>query len=131
MMKKIFITAIAIVCLAGLGAVAQAATPSEIIQQGVCMTAQDQATCNSGGLFSGGIFQRIANVLIFITGAISVIMVVIGGLKYVLSQGNPGAVEGAKNTILYAVIGLIIAILAFAIVNFVLAQLGGNKALGR
>ena len=61
----------------------------------------------------------IINLLLFIIGAIAVIMVIIGGLRYVLSGGDANAVTSAKNTILYAIVGLAIAILAYAIVNFV------------
>ncbi len=77
------------------------------------------------GFFSGtfgDVFHTVANLLIFITGAVSVIMIIVGGFRYVVSAGDPKAVQGAKNTILYAVIGLVIAILAFAIVNFVLSK---------
>ncbi|HSX48353.1 MAG TPA: hypothetical protein VLF41_02540 [Candidatus Nanoarchaeia archaeon] len=68
------------------------------------------------------IFQTVANTLIFIVGAIAVIMLIVGGLRYVLSSGDQAAVTGAKNTILYAIIGIIVAILAFAAVNFVVQQ---------
>ena len=67
-----------------------------------------------------GVFTTIINVLLFIIGAISVIMLIIGGIRYTLSGGDSGAVTSAKNTILYAIIGLVVAFLAFAIVNFVL-----------
>src|SRR5437868_1979743 len=54
----------------------------------------------------GSIFQTVANVLIFLVGAIAVIMLIIGGLRYVFSQGESAAVQGAKNTILYAIVGI-------------------------
>ena len=79
----------------------------------------NQAGCTSGT----SIFSQVANVLIFIIGAIAVIMLIIGGLRYVLSSGNSSAVEGAKNTILYAIIGIVVASLAFAAVNFVVGKL--------
>ena len=69
-----------------------------------------------------GVFQTITNVLLFILGAISVIMIIIGGIRYVLSGGNSTAVTAAKNTILYAIVGVIVALLAYAIVNFVLTS---------
>lgn len=76
-------------------------------------------------LFSkGGLFTKIADTLIFVIGAISVLMIIIGGLRYVLSAGSPSATTGAKDTILYAVIGVIVATLAFAIVQFVIAKVG-------
>ncbi len=66
------------------------------------------------------LFKTITNVLLFIIGAISVIMLVIGGIRYTTSAGDTNAVTGAKNTIMYAIIGIIVALLAFAVVNFVL-----------
>lgn len=66
-----------------------------------------------------GIFTTIVNVMLFLIGAISVIMLIIGGVRYTISNGDQGAVTSAKNTIMYAIIGLIVAILAFAIVRFV------------
>ena len=71
----------------------------------------------------GGVFTTVSNILLFIIGALSVIMIIIGGLRYVISGGNSTAVTSAKNTILYAVVGLIVALLAFAIINFVLGSL--------
>ena len=68
----------------------------------------------------GGIFRTITNVMLFIIGAISVIMLIIGGIRYVLSGGNQEKVAEAKNTILYAIVGVVVAILAFAVVNFVI-----------
>lgn len=71
----------------------------------------------------GSIFTTIVNVLLFIIGAISVIMLIIGGIRYTVSGGDTGAVTAAKNTIMYAIIGLVVAFLAFAIVNWVLGAL--------
>lgn len=74
-----------------------------------------------------GIFSEITNVLLFVIGAIAVIMIVIGGLRYVISGGDAKQVDAAKNTILYAIIGIIVAILAYAIINFITgAFVGGN-----
>ncbi len=70
----------------------------------------------------GGTFATITNVLLFIVGAIAVIMIVIGGLRYVLSGGNSDQITAAKNTILYAIVGIIVALLAYAAVNFVLTS---------
>ena len=69
----------------------------------------------------GGIFQTVTNVLLFIIGAIAVIMLIIGGIRYTTSNGDSNQVSAAKNTILYAIIGIIVAILAYAAVNFVIA----------
>lgn len=66
-----------------------------------------------------GIFKTIVNVILFVVGAVAVIMIIIGGVRYVVSGGDQNNVKAAKDTILYAVIGLIIAILAYAVVNFI------------
>ncbi|MBQ3310301.1 hypothetical protein IJG73_02570 [Candidatus Saccharibacteria bacterium] len=74
-----------------------------------------------------GVFTRITNTVLYIVGIISVIMLIYGGLRYILSGGDSKKVTDAKNTILYAIIGLIISILAYAIVNFVINNtLGAN-----
>ena len=90
------------------------------------LNAQSGANCAQGDqtpttIFgSGGIFTVIVNILLFIIGAIAVIMLIVGGIRYVISGGDQAQVTSAKNTIMYAIVGIIIAILAYAIVNFVL-----------
>lgn len=66
------------------------------------------------------VFRTVTNVLLFIIGAVSVIMLVIGGIRYTISGGDSNQVTAAKNTILYAIIGIVVAILAFAAVDFVI-----------
>ena len=70
-----------------------------------------------------GVFTRITNTVLYAVGIISVIMLIFGGLRYVISGGDSKKVTDAKNTIMYAIIGLIISILAYAIVNFVLTSI--------
>ena len=72
-----------------------------------------------------GVFSRITNTVLLIVGLISVIMLVYGGLRYILSGGDSKKVTDAKNTVLYAIIGLIISMLAYAIVHFVLNSVIG------
>ena len=66
-----------------------------------------------------GVFAQISSILLFIIGAVAVIMLIIGGLRYVVSGGDASKVQDAKNTILYALVGIVVAILAYAAVNFV------------
>lgn len=70
--------------------------------------------------------RRVVTILIFIVGAVSILMIVVGGLRYVLSGGDEKAVAAAKNTIIFAIVGVVIAVAAYAIVNFVLTNLGIN-----
>ena len=96
----------------------------------VVPTIQNGADCaaptgQEGSTLFGGdsIFTKIVNILLFIIGAIAVIMLIIGGIRYTVSAGNETEIKNAKNTILYAIIGIVIAFLAYAVVNWVLTSL--------
>lgn len=70
--------------------------------------------------------DRVGNILNIVftwVAVIAVIVIIIGGILYMTSQGDPGKIQRAKGAILYAVIGLVIVLLAFAIVNFVLSNI--------
>jgi hypothetical protein len=79
---------------------------------------------------AGGVITTITNTLLFIVGALSVIMIIVGGLRYVVSGGNAASVTAARNTILYAVVGLVIAFLAFAAINFILGTVAPGSGAG-
>ena len=85
--------------------------------------------CPSDLFGDGGVFKQISNTILYIVGIVAVIMLIIGGIRYVVSGGDSKKVTDAKNTILYAIIGLIICFLAFAIVNFVIAALPSSKSV--
>jgi len=96
---------------------ASCTSAADCIQDGVDNSSGKKTSTNVGD-----IIKTIVDVMLFILGAIAVIMIVIGGIRYTISQGDSTAVTAAKNTILYAVIGLIVALLAYAIVHFVVTQ---------
>ncbi len=83
---------------------------------GSCDPTPGQPTVNS-------IIKDVVNILSFVVGVVAVIMVIVGGLKYITSSGDSNSVNSAKNTILYAVIGLVIVALAQIIVRFVLTRI--------
>lgn len=66
-----------------------------------------------------GTIRQITTLLLFLVSAIAVLMVIVGGFKYVVSQGDQAAITSAKNTILYSLIGLVVAIASFAIIEFI------------
>lgn len=70
-----------------------------------------------------GVFRQITDTILYIVGIIAVVMLIWGGIRYVVSGGDAKKVTDAKNTILYAIIGLIISFLAYAIVRFVVNAL--------
>lgn len=83
-----------------------------------------KGTSQADSLFdTNGVFNKIINAALFLIGAISVLMLIYGGVSYTISMGDAKKVETAKNTIMYAVIGIVVALLAYAIVTFVLSRL--------
>jgi glucose uptake protein GlcU len=60
--------------------------------------------------------------MLFILGIIAVIMIILGGIRYTTSAGDASRVKAAKDTIMYSIVGLVVAMLAFAIVNFVIGR---------
>jgi hypothetical protein len=94
------------------------------------LTVSSGANCSKGtgtptDLFNGdnSIFKNVTNAALFLIGAVSVLMLIYGGIRYTVSGGDTKQVTDAKNTILYAVVGIVVAIMAYAIVNFVIGRL--------
>jgi len=122
--KNIFASVLALGLIAGAGLavtvpvqVSAGSGVQDQIQDGV--DAVDPG--GSGDL--EGLITTIINVLLFLIGVLSVIMIIYGGFRFVTSGGSAESVKSAKNTILYSIVGLVVAILAFAIVNFVIKEL--------
>jgi hypothetical protein len=88
-------------------------------QSAIAKGAGDACGNSCGNSNIATIFKGVTNALIFLVGAVSVVMIIVGGLRYVISNGDSKQISAAKDTILYAVIGVVVAIAAFAIVNFV------------
>lgn len=104
------------------------------IEAGLCegIELEVGAACESPEDAEGrvqGIIELVINIFSLVVGIVAVIMIIVGGLKYITSGGDSGNVTGAKNTILYAVIGLVVVALAQFIVRFVLnrATTAGDK----
>lgn len=76
---------------------------------------------NSAGKIND-VLKLVIDIFSLVVGVVSVIMIIVGGLKYITSGGDSGNVTSAKNTILYAVIGLVVVALAQFIVRFVLVK---------
>ena len=67
----------------------------------------------------------ILNAVYIVVGIVAVIMIILGGISYATSQGDPAKVKKGKDTILYGIVGLVIVLMAFAITTFVLNALNG------
>lgn len=79
---------------------------------------------SDGGLET--IVRTIISTIIFVVGILAVIMIILGGISYATSQGDSSKVKKGKDTILYGIVGLVISILAYAIVQFVLRAVNDN-----
>ena len=69
------------------------------------------------------LIRNIANIAIALVGTVALLFLIIGGFYYITSAGNPDNVGKAKQTILYSIIGLILAIVSYAIINFIINQI--------
>ena len=87
-------------------------------------------SCGGGESEVDSVIQTAIEILLFIVGVASVIALIVGGLRYITSGGDQTAVAGAKNTIMYAIVGLIVAVLAYAAVQYVFDALGGSSGGG-
>lgn len=105
--------------------VAPTTSAVDVFSQACNATADSKgAICNDakqqGATGFNAIIKNVINTILMVLGMIAVIMIIAGGIRYTTSNGDSNQTKAAKDTILYSVVGLVIAILAFAIVNFVL-----------
>ena len=88
------------------------------------VSGKNTANCDSGSNTSGfnNLLRNIVNIFSAVVGVIAVVMIIVGGLRYITSGGDSSKVSTAKNSIIYAIVGLVIVALAQLIVRFVLTQ---------
>lgn len=98
-------------------------------QSGVPDSVKDAAGCNNNTNPNAlkNTVVEILNNIILVLGIVAVVFIIIGGINYMTSMGDAGKAKKARDTILYAVIGLIICVLAYAIVNFVIINILNQK----
>lgn len=113
----------------GIASTASAQVP-DAAKQAACEglgAASGQSCANdSAGSSIRGLLRTVINLLSWIIGVIAIIMVIIGGLKYITSNGDSNGINSAKSTIMYALIGLAVAALAQVLVQFVLSNVQGS-----
>lgn len=135
-MKKIWMAGVMVLagCLGVLGAADTYAVtcPAGSLKEGQDLPSY--AECNLDDAGQPDLMDtvtQILNVIVGIIGVLAVAVIIIGAVFFVTSQGDAGKVARARNTILYGIVGLVISLLAFAIVNFVLgAVFGGGSGSG-
>lgn len=134
-MKKVILNVVAAVLMVlGLNVVATIAPVSAV----TCADGQSESKLEdcpewdgAGGVADNtdlmSVLTTIINVVVGVVGFVAVAMIVMGGISYATSQGDAAKTKKGMNTILYGVVGLVVALLAFAIVNFVLSSVFGTK----
>lgn len=124
-MKKIthIVSSLAVVIGLSLGAAAPAyADPVDVFKGDACRG--NTSVCgNAGSRDVYDILGNVIKILLTIGGIVSVIMIIVGGIRYTTSTGDASTINSARETILYAIVGLVVSLMAFAIVSFVLGRL--------
>ena len=123
--KILSIATLALIGLTSLTAIPVFATDNICGNDNIDKSIQAASGCPDAGT-TNELPQVVVNIIsgvIAVAGIIAVIFIIIGGINYMISTGDAGKVKKARDTVLYAAIGLVICILAFAIVNFVVRNL--------
>ncbi len=135
MIKRFFLV-LSLLCLFMVAAPSPPATAAYDVYNGVdCSKAGAKAgdptasaVCvekGSGDPISGddGALLKIANIVAYAAGIAAIIIIIVAGIKYVVSDGDSGKISSAKSTIMGALIGLIIVVLARTLINYVVTRL--------
>jgi hypothetical protein len=132
--KKLMMNFAALSLIAAPGAmvlapVAHAQNIEDNVCKGIASTTDDNECREDGDAENSfaGLAKKVINIFSIVVGAVSVIMIIIGGFRYIISGGDSNGVQGAKNTILYAIVGLVIVLFAQIIVRFVLTNVSSNN----
>lgn len=124
-MKIVIKSLLTVAVFVGLFIALPASHASAAIKDSVCngvIAAGGACTEAGSGTTVNAIVETIVNVLSMLVGIVAVIMIIAGGFKYITSSGDSGNIQSAKNTIIYALIGLVIAVSAKVITGFVLSK---------
>lgn len=127
-MKRIYLGLISLFAV-GMMATALAAPSvgaADLLGPGCKGVSDSSGVCSEKGNGSKGVTNSVKkgiNAAIYVLGIICVLMVILAGFLYTASSGDASRIQTAKNTLMYAIIGLIVAILSFAIVNFVIKNI--------
>ncbi len=131
----VFVLSLSLIALGGARASAATVRPLEEFcnevgnQNDVCkLDGQDQAEGDQGLLRPDGIVKRVFDLMSWLTGLLAGIFIIVGAIRLITSGGNKDTIKSARNTVIYAVVGLAVIILANLIINFVIAL--SNEANG-
>lgn len=116
----VIVAAIALLLLAGLAFAAFA--PALAHADSKTQVCDAIGGCQGGGSDISNVIKTVINIMSAIGGIIAVIMIIIGGIRYITSSGDSNSTASARNTIIYALVGLVVVAFAQVIVQFVLER---------
>ena len=122
---KLLMAGLLIMASASMAAVLSTPSYAGAQQQAACEAigkTWNGSSCGDGEAKINNTVENLVRILSVVVGIIAVIMIIVGGFHYITSGGDSNKVSTAKNTIIYAIIGLVIAVLAQVIVGFVIDQ---------
>ena len=124
-MKKWKQLVVAFGLVAGVGSVAlPAGTANAINVFDACSGAAESQVCAAKSTDDASkMSTTVVNTMLFILGILAVIMIIVSGIKYVTANGDASKIKSAKDTLTYSIVGLVVAILAYSIVNFVVTRI--------
>lgn len=126
MLKRFFALTGLTLLLAGATSMPASAASFDPFKSVDCSTVADSAVCeNKSGTENPvtGTIQRVVTIIAAIAGVVAIIMIIVAGISYILSGGEPAKIIAARNAIIYAVIGLIVIVLARTIIVFIVNRL--------
>lgn len=120
-MKRIkLVAALLVVAVLGVAVLAPVASVGALDPlAGVCDSGTAGTVCDNQDENAEDLIGVLVNTLLFIVGTLAVVMIIVSGIFYVISSGDAGKVAKAKNTLMYSIVGLVIALIAFVLVNWV------------
>lgn len=119
-MKKFKSVLVALTLMFGVGGAVLVPPVAAVNVFEGCSTDPDNPVCKAESEDEASkMIVNVINILLYIIGVIAVIMIIIGGVRYTVSNGNASQIKEAKDTIIYAVVGLVVAMVAYGIVNLV------------
>lgn len=119
---KVAILAFALVVFGGVAFMPVATVGAIDPLAGACADSPDSEICKSSGAADTpeSLIKTIINTLLYVVGTLAVIMIIVAGIMYTTASGDASKITRAKNTLTYSIVGLLVAFLAFAIINWVL-----------
>ena len=119
-MKRVVIVSILALSLVGIALLPE--TASAAILDQACTGISNDVCNKKGDTNINSLVLSVINLLLYIVAVVAVVMIIVGVMKYLTSSGDSGKVTSAKNTVVYAVVGLLVAIFSWVIVNFIVKQ---------